>query len=125
MGQIRAQLLVCIATSAIPDPSCFCNLHSSLRQCQILNPLSEARNQTHILTHYVRFLTHCATMGTPFILFYFILFYFILFYFILFFFILFYFILFYFILFYFISLILRLLLEPETLKHLISPFPLK
>ena len=33
--------------TATPDPSCICNLHRSL--CQILNPLSKARGQTHIL----------------------------------------------------------------------------
>ena len=31
------------------DPSHICSLHHSSRQCQILNPLSEARDQTHIL----------------------------------------------------------------------------
>ena len=34
---------------ATPDPSCFCEL-CSLWQCQILNPLSKARDRTHILT---------------------------------------------------------------------------
>ena len=29
------------------DPSHICNLHHSSRQCQILNPLSKARDQTH------------------------------------------------------------------------------
>ena len=29
---------------ATPDPSHICNLHHSSRQCQILNPLSEARD---------------------------------------------------------------------------------
>ena len=36
--------------TAILDPSHICNLHHSLQQCQILNPLSKARDQTHILT---------------------------------------------------------------------------
>ena len=31
------------------DPSCFCNIHHSLQQCQILNPLSKARDLTCIL----------------------------------------------------------------------------
>ena len=35
--------------TAMPNPSCFCDLCHSLRHCQILNPLSEARNQIHIL----------------------------------------------------------------------------
>uniref|UniRef100_A0A8D1VUY0 Myosin light chain 1/3, skeletal muscle isoform n=1 Tax=Sus scrofa TaxID=9823 RepID=A0A8D1VUY0_PIG len=33
----------------MPDPSHICNLHHSSGQCQILNPLSEARDQTHNL----------------------------------------------------------------------------
>ena len=32
-----------------PDPSCICDLRCSLQQCQILNPLSKARDQTCIL----------------------------------------------------------------------------
>ena len=31
------------------DPSCICNLHHNAQQCQILNPLSEARDWTCIL----------------------------------------------------------------------------
>ena len=35
----------------MPDPSCVCNLHHhSSQQLQILNPLSEARDQTHSWT---------------------------------------------------------------------------
>ena len=34
---------------ATPDPSRVCDLHHSSRQHQILNPLSEARDQTHNL----------------------------------------------------------------------------
>ena len=37
-------------TTAAPDLSCICNLCQSLWQHWILNPLSEARNQTCILT---------------------------------------------------------------------------
>ena len=37
-----------IATE-MPDPSCICDLHHSSWQCQILNPLSEARDQTQNL----------------------------------------------------------------------------
>ena len=42
-----------------------CNLHHSSRQHQILNPMSEARAQTHILmvTSWVRY--YGATVGTP------------------------------------------------------------
>ena len=37
------------ATATPTDPSCICDLHHSSWQCQILNPLSEARDQAHIL----------------------------------------------------------------------------
>ena len=36
-----------------------------LRQCWILNPLSEARSQTYILMDPSRIHFHCATTGTP------------------------------------------------------------
>ena len=35
-------------TTAVQDPSCICNLHHSSKQCQILNPLSGARDQTWV-----------------------------------------------------------------------------
>ena len=55
-GQIRA--------TAMQDLSQICNLHHSSGQHQILNPLSEARDQTHnpIVTSQIHF--RCATMGT-------------------------------------------------------------
>ena len=34
--------------TAMPDPSCVCNLHRSSRQRQILNALSRTRDQTHV-----------------------------------------------------------------------------
>ena len=43
------QLLAYTAATAMPDPSCICKLHCSLRQRWILNPLSEARDLTCIL----------------------------------------------------------------------------
>ena len=51
----------------MPEPqqcqiqAAICDLQHSLQQRWILNPLSEARDQTHNL--WIRF--HCATMGTP------------------------------------------------------------
>ena len=36
-------------TAARQDPSCACDLSHSSQQCQVLNPLSEVRDQTHIL----------------------------------------------------------------------------
>ena len=43
------QLPASATATAIPDPSHLCNLHHSLWQCWILNPLSEARDRTYIL----------------------------------------------------------------------------
>ena len=38
------------ATAAVmPDLSLLCDLHRSSQKCQILNPLREARDQTHNL----------------------------------------------------------------------------
>ena len=53
------QLLVYTTAMATPDPSHVFNLHCSSQQPWILNPLSEVRDQTHILidTMRVRFLT--------------------------------------------------------------------
>ena len=52
--------------TATPDPGCICSLCRSSSQHWILNPLSKARDWTHILTDtYVRFLTHGAAMETP------------------------------------------------------------
>ena len=46
-AELELQLLT--YTTATPDLSHICNLHQSLWQCQILNPLSKARDRTHIL----------------------------------------------------------------------------
>ena len=43
------QLQACATATAMLVPSFICNLHHSWRQCKILNPLSEARDQTRIL----------------------------------------------------------------------------
>ena len=43
------QLLAYATATAMLDPSHICDLHRSFKQCQILNPLSEAGDQTHIL----------------------------------------------------------------------------
>ena len=50
------QLLACTTATATWDPSRVCKLHHSSHQCQILNPLSEARDQTHILMNTSRLL---------------------------------------------------------------------
>ena len=48
----------------MPDPSHMCNLHHSSQQCQILNPLSRARDQTCLLMDTIWFHYCWATMGT-------------------------------------------------------------
>ena len=63
-GQIRATALATATATATQDPSHVCNLHHSLWQHQTPNPLSEARNQTHILMDTSRIRFHCATTGT-------------------------------------------------------------
>ena len=42
-------LLAYTTATATPDLSWVCNLHQSSWQSQILNPLSKARDQTHVL----------------------------------------------------------------------------
>ena len=43
------QLTAYTTATAMPDLSCICDLHNTSWQQQILNPLSEARDQTRIL----------------------------------------------------------------------------
>ena len=47
--ELELQLLAYTTATAMTDPSRVCDLHHSSRQHQILNPLSEARDQTRIL----------------------------------------------------------------------------
>ena len=56
--------------TAMWDPSHICTLHHSSQKCQILNPLSGARDRTHILmdTSWICFC--CTTMGTQQIVFF-------------------------------------------------------
>ena len=50
LGVESELLLPAYATAtATPDPSLVCDLHHSLRQCWILNPLSKARHQNSVL----------------------------------------------------------------------------
>ena len=49
-GQIRAAAEVYITAMPTLDPSCICSLLHSLWQCQILKPLSDVGDRTHILT---------------------------------------------------------------------------
>ena len=60
------QLLAYATATATADPSCICDLYHSLRQCWILNPLSEARDWTPTSSWMpLGFINHWATMGTP------------------------------------------------------------
>ena len=65
-GLIGAVLLAYATATAIPNPSCMCDLHHSSRQRQILSPLSKARDQTRnnlMVPSQIRF--RCATTGIP------------------------------------------------------------
>ena len=48
--ELELQLQDYTTATAMPDPSHTCHLHGSLGQRQSLNPLSEARDRTCILT---------------------------------------------------------------------------
>ena len=75
----KLQLRAYATAIATQDPNHVCDLHHSLGQHQIFNPLNEARDGTHNLmvpswirfhctttgTPAVGFLTHCVTAGTP------------------------------------------------------------
>ena len=49
--KLELQPPACTTAIAMPDPRRICDLHHSSWQCWILNPLSQARNQTHILMY--------------------------------------------------------------------------
>ena len=64
-AESELQLLAYTTAIAIQNPSRICDLHHSSQQHQNLNPLSKARDRTHVLmvTSWVHY--HWATMGTP------------------------------------------------------------
>ena len=62
---VQLELQMPAYTTAMQDPSHFCNLHHSSCQHWILNPLSEARDRTPILMDPSQIHYHWATMGTP------------------------------------------------------------
>ena len=48
-ARVESELQLPATATAVWDPSHFCNLYHNSWQCQILNPVSNARDQTHIL----------------------------------------------------------------------------
>ena len=48
-AKLELQLLAYTIATATQDPSHICNLHHSSWQCQIFNPLSEARDGSRVL----------------------------------------------------------------------------
>ena len=63
--ELELQLHIYTIATAMPDPRHICNLHLSLQQWWILNPLSKARDQTQFLWILVRLLTYWTTTRTP------------------------------------------------------------
>ena len=64
--KLKLQLLQAYATdTAMRDLHRVCNLHHSSQQRRILNPPSEARDQTCVFMNTIRFHFHSVTIGTP------------------------------------------------------------
>ena len=61
----KLQLLAYTTATITWEPSCIRDLHHSSRHCQILNPLSGARDWTCNLTVPSQIRFHCAMTGTP------------------------------------------------------------
>ena len=57
-------LLAYTTAAAKWDPSCVCDLHHSSQQRQIPDPLSRARDQTHILMDTSQIHFRCTARGT-------------------------------------------------------------
>ena len=63
--ELELQLLAYTTATATRDLSHIFNLHHSSQQHQILNPLSGARDRTHVLMDISRVRYHWTTMGIP------------------------------------------------------------
>ena len=61
--KLELELPAYTTATASPDPSLVYSLHHSSRQHQILNPLSKARDQTHILMDHSQFRYHWGMMA--------------------------------------------------------------
>ena len=62
-AESELQLLAYTTATVMQNPSWICDLHHSSWQCWILNPLSEARDRSHILMDISWICFCCATMG--------------------------------------------------------------
>ena len=62
---VESELQLSAYTIAIPDQSHICDLHCSLQQRQILNPLSKTRDRTRNLMVPSWICFCCTTTGTP------------------------------------------------------------
>ena len=62
---VKLELKLPATATATWDLSHILDLHHSSRQCWILNPLSDARDQTCVLRDTNQILFHCAVTGTP------------------------------------------------------------
>ena len=65
--QLELLLPACTTATVTSYPSRICDLHHSSRQRWILDPLSEARDQTRVLMDTSQVHYHCTTVGTPLI----------------------------------------------------------
>ena len=64
-ARVELEMQLPAYTTARPDPSHVSDLHHSSQQYQILNVLSEDRDQIHILLDTSQIRYHWATRGTP------------------------------------------------------------
>ena len=62
---VESKLQLLTYATAMPDLSFICVLHHILQECQTLNPLNKAKDQTHILMDTSQVCNCWATMGIP------------------------------------------------------------
>ena len=65
--ELELQLPAYTTATAMPNPCHVCNLHHSSGQRQILNSLSQARDQIHNLMVISQIRFPCATTATPYV----------------------------------------------------------
>ena len=67
--KLELELPACTTATATQEPNRVCDLHHNSQKCQIPNPRSEARDQTHNPMVPSRIHLRCTRTGTPGILF--------------------------------------------------------